>query len=101
MEMTRECISFTLDPRDIVLSHQIGFSFVRAALACAILERISGFEPLSETTAPRYLKLVTVPSFCSFTFIAMDAICAVCHKFGFLGTDLNLRPCAGFVETFY
>ena len=32
-------------------------------MACAILERISGLEPSSETTAPRYLKLVTVPSF--------------------------------------
>ena len=58
MEMTRERISFTFDPRDM-LSFQIGFSFVRAAEACAILERTSGFEPLSETTAPRYLKLVT------------------------------------------
>ncbi|MEW8246168.1 MAG: hypothetical protein AB2768_09085, partial [Candidatus Thiodiazotropha endolucinida] len=29
----------------------------------------SGLEPSSETTAPRYLKLVTVPSFCPFTFI--------------------------------
>ena len=47
----------------------IGFHFVRAAVACAILERTSGFEPLCETTAPRYLKLVTVPSFCFFTLI--------------------------------
>ena len=30
--------------------------------------RESGLEPSSETTAPRYLKLVTVPSFCPFTF---------------------------------
>ena len=56
---------YTFDPRDMLLSLKIGFSFVRAAVACAILERISGFEPSSETTAPRYLKLVTVPSFCS------------------------------------
>ena len=47
------------------------FSFVRAAVACAILERTSGFEPSSETTAPRYLKLVTVPNFCPFTFISL------------------------------
>ena len=33
-------------------------------MACAILERTSGLEPSSETTAPRYLKLVTVPNFC-------------------------------------
>ena len=28
-------------------------------------------EPSSETTAPRYLKLVTVPNFCHFTFISL------------------------------
>ena len=42
-------------------------------MACAkILERTSGLEPSSETTPPRYLKLVTVPSFCPFTFISLD-----------------------------
>ena len=71
MEMTRERISFTFDPRDMLLSLQMGFSFVRAAVACAILERTSGLEPSSETTAPRYLKLVTVPYFCPFTFISL------------------------------
>ena len=30
-------------------------------MACAILERTSGLEPSPETTAPRYLMLVTVP----------------------------------------
>ena len=69
--MTRERISFTFDPRDMLLSLQIGFSFVRAAVACAILERTSGLEPSSETTAPRYLKLVTVPNFFPFTFISL------------------------------
>ena len=59
----------TFDPRDMLLSLQMGFSFVRAAVACVILERTSGLEPSSETTAPRYLKLVTVPSLCPFTFI--------------------------------
>ena len=71
MEMTRERISFTFDPRDMLLSLQMCFSFVRAAVACAILERISGLRQSSETTAPRYLKLVTVPSFCPFTFISL------------------------------
>ena len=32
-------------------------------MACAILEKTSGLEPSSETTAPRFLKLVTVPNF--------------------------------------
>ena len=39
-EMTRERISFTFDPRDMLLSLQMGFSFVRAAVACAIIEII-------------------------------------------------------------
>ena len=49
----------------------MGFSFVRAAVACAILERTSGLEPSSETTASRYLKLLTVPNFCPFTVISL------------------------------
>ena len=101
MEMTRECISFTFEPRDMLLSLQIGFSFVRAAVACAIVERISGLEPSSETTAPRYLNLVTVPSFCPFYLnLPLDAIGAVCHQFCLLSTDLYLISCAGFAETF-
>ena len=75
MEMTRERISFTFDQGDMLLSLQMGFSFVRAAVACAILQRTSGLEPSFETTAPRYLKLVTAPNFCPFTFISL----AGCH----------------------
>ena len=67
-------------------------------MACAILERTSGLEPSSETTAPRYLKLVTVPNFCFFyLYLSLDAIGTVCHQFGLLRTDLHLIPC---VETF-
>ena len=47
----------------------MGFSFVGAAVASAILENTSGLEPSSETTAPMCLKFVTVPSFCRFTLI--------------------------------
>ena len=77
IEMTRERISFMFDPRDMLLSLQMGFSFVRAAVACAILERTSGLEPSSETTVPSYLKLVTVPSFCPFTSISLSL--SGCH----------------------
>ena len=103
MEMTRERISFTFDPRDMLLFFHMGFSVVRAAVACSIPNRISGLEPSSETTAPRYLKLVIVPNFCPFyLYLSLwDAIGAVCHQFGLLGTDLHLIPCEGFVETFY
>ena len=70
-DMPREHISFTSDPRDMLLSLHTGFSFIKAAVACAILERTSGFEPSSDTIAPRYLKLVTVPSFCLVTLISL------------------------------
>ena len=70
MEMTSGRTSFTSNPRDLLLSVQMGFSFVRATVACSILERIYGSEPSPEKTAPRYLKLVTVPSFYLFTFVS-------------------------------
>ena len=53
VDMTMKCISFAFDQCDMLLSLHIGFSFVRAAVACAILERTSDSEPLSETIAPR------------------------------------------------
>ena len=59
MKMIREHISSTFDPRDMFLSLQIGFSFVRAAAACAILERTYDLKLSPETTSPGYLKLVT------------------------------------------
>ena len=49
MDMTGECISFTSDPRDMLLSLHIDFRFVRSAVACAILERTSASEPQYET----------------------------------------------------
>ena len=96
IEMTRERISFTYDPKDMLFSLQMGFSFVRAAVAYAVLQRVSGLEPSFETTTPRYLNLVTVPSFCPFTFIWQN-IGAVCCQFCFPDTDLHLILCAGCV----
>ena len=68
-EMTRERISFTFDPRGMLLSLQIGFSFVRAAVACATLERISGLEPSSKTNALKFAlvnKNIVRKGFCFF-----------------------------------
>ena len=53
------------------MSFQIGFSLVNAAVVCAILESISGLEPSSVITEPRYLKLVTVSSFYPYTLISV------------------------------
>ena len=71
MDVTREHISHILELREILLSIQTGFSLVNAAVACAVLESISGLEPSSVITEPRYLKLVTVTSFCPFTLISV------------------------------
>ena len=68
--MTRERTSRIMELREILLSFQTGFSLVNAAVVCAILESISGLEP-SSITEPRYLKLVTVSSFCPFTLISV------------------------------
>ena len=69
MDVTRERISRILELREILLSIQTGFNLVNTAVVCAILEIISGLEPSSVITEPRYLKLVTVSSFCPFTLI--------------------------------
>ena len=46
-DVTRERISRILELRKILLSIQIGFSLVNAAVACAILQSNSGLEPSS------------------------------------------------------
>ena len=70
MDVTRERISHILELREIFLSFRTGFNLVNAAVVCVILGSISGLEPLSVITEPRYLKLVTVPSFYPLTLIS-------------------------------
>ena len=77
-----------MELREILLSIQTGFSPVNAAVVCAILESISGLEPSSVITEPRYLKLVTVSSLLSIHFdLCVDATSVVCHQLGLLGMD--------------
>ena len=100
MDATRDRISRILKLRKILLSFQTGFSLVNAAVVCAILESIPGLEPSSVITEPRYLKLLTVSSFCPFTWIScVDATGVVCHQLGLLGADLHAAGCVGFVKT--
>ena len=96
--MTRKRISFTFDPRDKLSSLHIGLSFVRATVVCSILERTPGFEPSSETIAPRYLNNETChfSKLLSFNLdLSLDAIGAVCHKYCLFSTYLHFIPCAG------
>ena len=67
MDVTGECISCILELREILLSLQTGFNLANAAVVCATLESISDLEPSSVITEPRYLRVVTVSSFCPFT----------------------------------
>ena len=73
MDLTRERISRILElkKKKILLSFQTGFNLVNAAVVCAILESISGLEPSLVITEHRYLKLVTVSSFCPFTLVSV------------------------------
>ena len=71
MDVTKERISRILQLREILLSFQTGFNLVNAAVVCAILESISVLEPSSVINEPRYLKLVTVSSFCPFVLISV------------------------------
>ena len=70
MDVPRKYISRILELREILLSFKTGFNLVNAAVVCAILESISGLEPSSVITEPRYLKLVTVSSYWPFTLIS-------------------------------
>ena len=76
MDVTREHIGRILELRKIVLSFRTGFTLVKAAVVCAFLERISGLEPSSVISEPRYLKLVTVSSFCplTLTYVLMSLV---------------------------
>ena len=101
MDVTRERISRILKLREILLSFQTGFSPVNPAVVYAILESIPGLEPSLVLTEPRYLKFVTVSSFCPFTLIPvlMPLVLFVISLVFFLGTDIHAVGCGGFVET--
>ena len=71
MDVTRERISRILKLREIFLSFQTGFNLVNDADVCAILESISSLKPSLVIAELRYLKLVTVSSFCPFTLISV------------------------------
>ena len=71
MDVTREHSSRIFELREILLPFQTGLNLVRAAVVCAVLELISGLEPSSLVSEQRYLKHVTVSSFCPFTLISV------------------------------
>ena len=69
--LKREHINHILELGEMLVSFKSGFNLVNAVVACAILKSISGLEPKSDTTEPRYLKLMTVSIFCPFILISL------------------------------
>ena len=88
MDVTRERISSILELREILLSIQTCFSLVNVAVACAILESISGLE------SSDCLKLLSI-----HFDLCVDATGVVCDQLGLLGTDLHAVGHGGFVKT--
>ena len=72
MEMTRERISFTFDLGNMLLSLQMGFSFVRVAVAglCNPWKNL-WLGAIICNNSQWYIKLFTIPNFCIFTFISL------------------------------
>ena len=89
MDVTREHISHILELREMLLLFQTGFNIVNVAVVCAVLENISGLEPLSDTAEPRYLKHVTGSSFCLFTLILLMPLVLFVIKFVSLSTNYS------------
>ena len=92
MDMTRERISLIFELSAIFLSFQMVLSLASAALAWAILARISGLDPSSAMISPRYLNLLTQPSFSPLTLksVLMPLVLLVISLvfFGMMLTDL-------------
>ena len=71
MDMTRERISLIFELSAIFLSFQMVLSLASAAVAWAILVRISGLDPLSVMIAPRYLIRLTQSRFLPLTLMSV------------------------------
>ena len=95
MDVTKECISPILELTEILLSFQAGFNLVNATVVCVILESISGLEPSSLITEPRYLQLDSLKLLSIYFDLCVDATSVVCHQLGLLGTDHYAVGCKG------
>ena len=93
MDMARECTSLILELMVMFLSLQMTFSLVTAAVVWAILESTSGLDPLSDTIAPRCLKLWTVSSFLS-SMVMSGLTPLVLFVINWVFSALICMPCA-------
>ena len=82
-----------------VFTFQTGFNLVNTDVVCAILKSILGLEPSLDATQSRYLKLVTVSSFCPFTLISVLMPLVLFVISLFFSALISAVGCRGFVET--
>ena len=102
MDATGARISPILELREILLSFQSGFNLVDAAVVCAILDSISGWNLRQLQLSPDtwnlwqwQLNLLSI-----YINLGDDATGVVCQQLGLLSTDLHAIGCdEGFVET--
>ena len=71
MDMTRECFSLIFELSAILLSFQIYLSLASAAVAWAILTRLSDLVPSSAMIAPRFMNLLTQSIFSPLTVMSV------------------------------
>ena len=88
-EITRERISLILELNVMFLSFQIGLTFVIAAVVCAILERISGLDPLRETTSKIFQAADHLKLYATDSDVCVDATSVVGLQLSFLGIDMH------------
>ena len=96
-DMKRGHINFTFDPRDMFLSFSIDFSFVGAAVACAVLETTLRKTPVFSFHLKQLL--ITVSKF----LIKFLILISLWMPLALIVISLVLSaliPFAGFVETF-
>ena len=94
-------ISLTLEGSEMFLSLHMIFSLERAAVVCAILERISGFDPSLEMIALRYLKFPLLLASDLYLDLSLETIRVVFHHFCLVWTDLHFVSCGGSIKTVY
>ena len=95
-------ISLTLEASEMLLSLHMNFSLESAAVAWAILERISVFFSFFKDYCSQVLEVLHF--FLPLTFyldLSLEAIWVVCYHFRLVWTDLHFVPWGRCIETVY
>ena len=102
MDMAREHISLILELMAMILSFQMTFSLVTAAVVWRIQDSTSCLDPSSDTVVPRYFKATDGLQFLVvYGNVSADAIGVICHQLGLRCTDLHAICCGGLFKAIY